>query len=84
MNVSGQIHASTALHPWHEPQYRMKKSLGGHQSRSGSFGEENLLVRSAENRTVIPRSLNILRASTLDGSEELASSYSCFYSGQTA
>ena len=46
--------------------------------------KKKTLSRLAENRTVIPRLLDTLQASALDGSEELASGYSTSYSVQTA
>jgi hypothetical protein len=83
MDVSGEIHASTALHLSHEHQYRLK--IVWVVTRAGLEAlEKKKTLRPIENRKVIPRLLNKLRASALDGSEELASSYSCFYSGQTA
>jgi hypothetical protein len=72
MDVSGEIHASTAIHPWYGHQYRRNKSLGVHHSRSGAL-EKNKFSRPAKNRTVIPWLLNMLRASALDGSVAAAS-----------
>jgi hypothetical protein len=72
MDVSGEIHTLTALHPWYGPQYQRNKSLGVHHSRSGGL-EKNKFSRPAKNRTVIPRLLNMPRASALDGSAAAAS-----------
>jgi hypothetical protein len=40
MEVSGQLHAPTALLPGKEPWYPLDRGLGGPQSRSGRGGEE--------------------------------------------
>jgi hypothetical protein len=37
--VSGQLHASAALHPGKSPRYPFYRKLGGPQSRSGRYGE---------------------------------------------
>jgi hypothetical protein len=44
MEVSGQLHAPTALPPGKEPPYPLDKRLGGPQSRSGRYGEERNLT----------------------------------------
>jgi hypothetical protein len=38
---SGQIHTLATLSPRKEPQYPLNRRLGGPQSQSGHFGEEN-------------------------------------------
>jgi hypothetical protein len=40
MEMSGQLHAPTALPPVKQPWYPFNRRLGGSQSRSGSSGEE--------------------------------------------
>jgi hypothetical protein len=42
MEVSGQIHAPTALLPGREPQYPLDRRLGGPQSWSGRDNEDRL------------------------------------------
>jgi hypothetical protein len=45
MNVSGQLHAPTALPPGKESAVLIDRNVGGTQSRSGRSGvEENLLA----------------------------------------
>jgi hypothetical protein len=41
--VSDQLHAPAVLSPWKIPRYPLDRRLGGHQSRSGRFGEEKIL-----------------------------------------
>jgi hypothetical protein len=41
MEVSGQLHASAALHPRKEPPVSMEIRLGSPMSWSGASGEEN-------------------------------------------
>jgi hypothetical protein len=40
MEVSGQLHAPTALPPRKRPWYQLDRRLGGAQSRNGRGGEE--------------------------------------------
>jgi hypothetical protein len=40
MEMSGQLHASAALHQGKSPWYSFDRRLGGPQSRSGRGGEE--------------------------------------------
>jgi hypothetical protein len=55
MEVSGQIHATTALPPGTEPRHPLDKRLDGPQSRSGRRGEEKVLD-STGTQTPNPRS----------------------------
>jgi hypothetical protein len=44
MGVNGQLHTPAALPPQKELRYRLDRRLGGSQSRSGRYGEENDLA----------------------------------------
>lgn len=46
MEVSGRLHASPPLTPEEEHQYQMNMWLGGPQSRSKCFGNEESLFLS--------------------------------------
>jgi hypothetical protein len=53
MDVSGEIHVSTTLHPWEEPQYPLSKNLGGLLSQTGGL-EKKKFSCLAGNRNVTP------------------------------
>jgi len=41
MEVSGQLHTLATLYPEENPQYPLKRRLGGPQSQPGHGGKEN-------------------------------------------
>jgi hypothetical protein len=53
LEVSGQLHAPAALPPGKSPRYPFYRRLGGPQSRSGRYEEENIFDPTGT-RTLAP------------------------------
>jgi len=53
MEVSGQVHATSALPPGKNLQYPLDRKLGGPHSRSGRGGEEKKVSAPDGNRALV-------------------------------